>query len=394
MKFFKYFKFLITLFFLLAIVYATWHYFENKQPFCFPSPTGPHPVGTSIIHLIDHNRLETHVKNKEHPYRELMGQMWYPADPKIQKKLSIYDTRSLKADLHQEGIPMFLLAGLNNIFTHATLQASPVEQTTKFPVAIVDHGIGGSGLTTLTTLCEALASHGYFVIGVNHTYAVKQVTFPDGRIVHNRNMPALDKLKRPERLRLLTIEQQIWVEDIQFILNKLENMNLYDEKFKDKLDLQNIGIVGHSFGGSVATQLCRTEQRIKAGINMDGALRGEILTEGFDKPFMFLMATKEQRAAEENRDLFNNLLNDSYYVSVEGTHHGSFCDQVLLSKRSLFFGLLDKMINGLGLLDGYKAHEITQALVIDFFDKYLQDKPSMILDIPKNIYKEVTIERK
>lgn len=289
------------------------------------------------------------------------------------------------------------MTGLDNIFTHATLHTPPAQQKSGFPVVIIEHGFGGNGLAGYIALCEELASHGYFVIGVNHTYAIQEVMFPDGRIVHNRKMPALDKLERSERLRMLAIEQQIWIEDILFVLNKLKNMNRYDAPFKDKLDLENIGIIGHSFGGSVAAQLCRIEPRIKAGINMDGALRGTHITERFDKPFMFLMATmwgKGQGPEAENRELFNNLLRDSYYVSIDGTHHGSFCDDVLLSKRSSFFALLNKIVNGRGLLDGYRAHEITQTLVVDFFNKYLQNKPSLMLDGTNNNYKEVKIEHK
>lgn len=87
MKFFKCFKFFVTSLLLLTLVCALVHYVENKQPFYFPPLTGSYPVGTSIIYWIDHNRLEVHEKNKEHPYRELVGQIWYPANLQAQGKL-------------------------------------------------------------------------------------------------------------------------------------------------------------------------------------------------------------------------------------------------------------------------------------------------------------------
>lgn len=377
---------------LLALCFAVIHYIEIRKSFTFPSPTGNHAVGTSIVHWIDHSRLEAHVKDKQHPYRELMGQTWYPAAPETPKKLLPYDVRSWKEAFHKSGIPDFLLTGLDNIFTHAMLNAPLVDQEVKFPVVIVDHGIGGVGLAAYIALCEDLASHGYFVIGVNHTYAMQLATFPDGRVA--RNMITWDSLKRPERVPLRNIEQEVWIEDIQFVLDKLENLNRYDEQFKGKLDLEHIGMVGHSFGGSTAAQLCRLEPRIKAGINLDGALQGKRPIAPFDKPFMVVMATRGQQAATENRELFNNLAQNSYYVTVDGTDHSSFCDEVLLVKRAILFELLNKMVNGLGLLDGYKAHEITQALVVDFFDKYLRQEPSVLLDVQDKKYKEVAIEHK
>ncbi len=109
---------------------------------------------------------------------------------------------------------------------------------------------------------------------------------------------------------------------------------------------------------------------------------------------MFLMASKDLGQAQENRDLFNNLSQDAYYVTVDGTHHGSFSDQTLLVKRAFLFGLYDKVVSGLDLLDGYKAQEIIQALVVDFFDKYLQQKSVRLLDGIDKKSKQVAIEHK
>ncbi len=389
------FSVLFESFFLLALVLSVIHYIEIQTSFIFPSPAGQYLAGTSYFHWIDRGRLESHAVVGGHPYRELMGQLWYPADSKTEKKLLPYDARSWKDAINHSGIPGFMLTGLDSIVTHASLNALPIQQKSKFPVVIMDHGLGSVGLTSHIALCESLASHGYFVIGVNHSYCASQVTFPDGRVVTNHAMPDLSKLERSERLRLYDLEQRVWIEDIQFVLDVLEDMNADDERFTGKLDLEHIGMVGHSFGGSTASQLCRIDARIKAGINMDGALRGDSPIEGFDKPFMFLMASpRENDAGAQNRELFNNLMRDSYFVAVEGTHHGSFSDEVLLAKRAILYGLMDKVASGLDLLDGYKVHEITQALVVDFFDKYLKKKPSKLLDVQEKKYKEVAIELK
>src|SRR4051794_10345745 len=42
-----------------------------------PAPTGPYPVGTVDLHLIDHSRANPWTATA--PYRELMVSLWYPA---------------------------------------------------------------------------------------------------------------------------------------------------------------------------------------------------------------------------------------------------------------------------------------------------------------------------
>ncbi|MBS2531685.1 hypothetical protein KGQ20_02755 [Catenulispora sp. NF23] len=42
-----------------------------------PAPTGPHPVGKTVLHLVDPTRREPWVPT--HPVRELMVSIWYPA---------------------------------------------------------------------------------------------------------------------------------------------------------------------------------------------------------------------------------------------------------------------------------------------------------------------------
>src|SRR5689334_4625782 len=42
-----------------------------------PAPTGPYPVGTVDLHLIDHARANPWTATP--PYRELMVSVWYPA---------------------------------------------------------------------------------------------------------------------------------------------------------------------------------------------------------------------------------------------------------------------------------------------------------------------------
>ena len=76
---------------------------------------------------------------------------------------------------------------------------------------------------------------------------------------------------------MLSKNMEKWVGDIQFVLNELEKITKNDPHnlLTSKFDLSRIGIFGHSFGGAAAAQMCRRDKRCKAGIVIDGALRGE-----------------------------------------------------------------------------------------------------------------------
>ena len=61
-------------------------------------------------------------------------------------------------------------------------------------------------------------------------------------------------------------------EDLVFVLNQLEQLEsgAVHSPFQERLDLDRIGVFGHSFGGRVAARACQLDDRLKAGILCDG----------------------------------------------------------------------------------------------------------------------------
>ena len=47
---------------------------------------------------------------------------------------------------------------------------------------------------------------------------------------------------------------------------------------------------GHSLGGATAAAAMLEDQRIKAGVNLDGTLFGPVVNAGLDRPFMLVAA--------------------------------------------------------------------------------------------------------
>ena len=75
--------------------------------------------------------------------------VWYPAEPSATEK-----------PVEIPGLTIFELGS-------AAQDAKPAAQPAKFPLIVISHGTGGSGLS-MTWLGEALAAHGYIAAAVNH----------------------------------------------------------------------------------------------------------------------------------------------------------------------------------------------------------------------------------
>jgi len=71
----------------------------------------------------------------------------------------------------------------------------------------------------------------------------------------------------------------VWVADQRFAYNTLERWAVNDPLLAGKLDVTRIGSFGHSFGGATALEVCRSDTRCRAAVNMDGGLYGKIVTE-------------------------------------------------------------------------------------------------------------------
>ncbi len=383
-----------------------------------PSPTGHFGVGTTTYHAIDSSRAPN--SRKKLGSRELMVQVWYPTAMKEsipQYPYMPYVLPFLKSGLSEaSSVPLEDLSYIDQIKTYAKPSAPISTHQEQYPIVVFSHGMGESrGL--YTSLLEDLASHGYIVVALDHTYACRATIFPDERIICNTDIAQInlpqDYLKKSEReqfeFMLSAIEEEMptWVADIRFILDFFEHLNSYDPqgRFADKLDLEHIGICGHSFGGAAAVQVCRLDSRCKAGINIDGSLFGENKTQGFNKPFLFLGSkflednynpTDQELAhmgmsrelysvmvpvwKSELYTLINNMSHETFLVILKDSDHMSFCDWNLLYPRA--------KPNTIAPLRGIA---ITRLLLVQFFNQYLKNKEPMPWSSYKDRYPEIML---
>ena len=153
-------------------------------------------------------------------------------------------------------------------------------------VVLYSPGFGGTR-DSGTILVEQLVSRGYIVATIDHTHDATVVEFPDGR-VETRAIPETPG----------AIEQAVAVRvaDTRFVLNTLTALNAganpdaehrnLPAGLRGAMRMSSLGMFGHSLGGATAAAAMLEDQRIAAGVNLDGSLVGPVVDAGLDRPFL------------------------------------------------------------------------------------------------------------
>jgi dienelactone hydrolase len=358
----------------------------------FPQPTGPFAIGTKTVHLKDVKRKELHVAEETH--RELLVQVWYPAKkvPFPQKSPYLTDIihfTQKNSSKKLRPLLFFLKHALPR--TTYSLQDAPLRESyDKYPLIIFCHGLG-SYCSFYTAQLEELASNGYIVIGINHPYIAYVTHFPDGRTIplHSKFKLSIKNVIEDgleDQVKLLEEEVQTLVNDVSFVLDELSDQL---KEWASIIDKDRIGIMGHSLGGAVAAEACRKDQRLCAGMSLDGSILEETAVRGFAKPFMFLVGTLLNRIEYPEKKLLElkiskaewdkitekykqrihrlcTLLGEQgHYRAIPGAGHFSFTDISLASPTLTRYLSWDL---------GIHSVEVTQAVntsILTFFNTHL-----------------------
>lgn len=367
--------------------------------YLFPVPapfpiTGPYQVGTREMHLVDPNRAEIYGVDPEAP-REIMAQIWYPAAPaKLDQRASWmpgiqYAAPAIAAKLN---LPSFALNHLKYVYANAFWEAPPLEAEEPYPVLIFSHGWEGFKEQNIYQV-EELASHGYVVVGINHTYGSILTLFPDGRQVpvnHDALPSGVSDQKYDQASDTLSLQ---WSEDIDLVLDELEELNQANGEWflAGSLDLSKVGVFGHSTGGGATIRFCLTDVRCQAVLGMDiwaEPAQNVISEHVLRKPALFLYSENwiSGDDPDRNDDLLSQLAEEAdntvIEITIEGTRHYDFSSLPILSPLTATLGLK-------GPIDGELVLEIINAESVAFFDRYLRGEEGISLEGISQGYPEV-----
>lgn len=243
----------------------------------------------------------------------------------------------------------------------------------------------GASRHVYTALAEDLASHGFIVISIDHPYDADLVEFPDGTVI----LSAI-----PENTTDADIERfmDLRLEDTIFTLDSLRTIVYSITGSEYNMDLGNIGIFGHSFGGAIAAEIMLVDDRVAAGLNMDGMLRGSVVTAGLDKPFLLMGAGAHYRSTYATwQSFWDNQCGWKRELHLANAEHEVFSDlpvvMELLGLRDSPLGkALEEMV---GTIDGLRANEVQRAYITAFFEFALRGKDMALLNGPDPEYAEM-----
>ena len=176
----------------------------------------------------------------------------------------------------------------------------------------------------------------------------------------------------------------IRVADVQFVLNQVENQQSFPTTLFSLLDLDRIGIAGHSLGGATGAAAMAHDSRIKAAVNIDGTLYGGLPKSRGYRPFLLVESNKGEigrfaRYEAGNQLLFRQFGGGYRYELAEADHY-SFTDVPLLlaPPARLLAGYLLSLGQG-----STKTHRATISLLDAFFDHTLRGNPSQLDAVAK-----------
>ncbi|PSB12515.1 hypothetical protein C7B62_01465 [Pleurocapsa sp. CCALA 161] len=266
-----------------------------------------------------------------------------------------------------------------------------VKERRKLPLIVISHGLGGD-LTTFAYLAQHLASHGFAVAVPEHPgSSAKQI---EGLLngLESDVTPPEELINRPL--------------DIKFLLDRLE------ASFGHKIDVDNVGVIGQSFGGYtalalagaeinwnslnrdcpnldnswnlswliqclalqiplVATQTELKDERIKAAIAINplvSSIFGEESLSKIDLPVMFISGSSDPitPALSEQIIPFTWLTTPKKYLVLlkGGTHFST------LNESAGSIPVPEKAIGPSPKI----AHDYVRQLGLAFFGKYLTEK--------------------
>ncbi len=349
-----------------------------------PSPSGPYQVGTRIYELTDASRKELYSGKDE--ARRFQIQVWYPSEPTPTDQHAPWMQH---ADIYSRAIsgflevPPFFLDHLALVKTPAFQDSPPAESSSAYPIILFSHGWQGFAAQNSGQAIE-LASHGYVVVAVQHTYGAIITVFDDGTIADNNPSALPDGAPTDEYEAAAHKLADQWAGDLNYALNFMEAQNKDSTSpFFTLLDLSKVGVYGHSTGGGAAIQFCGTDTRCKALLGMDPFIRPvsyEIIDSGISQPAFFMFSQRwTDDVTSRNNELFNrfypNVKNPFGAVTIIGTAHHDFSDLPLLSPIAPQLGLK-------GPINGKRVTLIIDDYLLSFFDKTLKGISSGLFENP------------
>jgi pimeloyl-ACP methyl ester carboxylesterase len=259
--------------------------------------------------------------------------------------------------------------------------ASPPKNT-DFPVLLFSTGAGNSRLT-YSVLCQWVASMGFNVVSIDHTYDAPIVEFPDGTVITAGNITFTDDLQKVLAVRTA---------DVLSVLKAFSNSTTTKELGIPLFKTKQVGVFGHSLGGATAANAMLLDPRLIGGLNMDGSVPGQAMNKTQKNPFTIFAAQNHTQSSDATWAAFwQQLKGMKLQLQVNGSAHGTFSDYPVLASSVGVDPTSDPAIAELiGSIDGVRVLNILRSYIGGFFQEVLGSKQVKLLQGPSPQFPEVS----
>lgn len=341
-----------------------------------PEPTGSEAIGVVDLHLVDPSRHDPYLPTRT---RELMVSIWYPAADQaaipLRPWVSEQVSRAYSDGLAKVGLP--ITGSWTLASSHGRVDAAADSAGGRRPIVLFSPGMGMPRETS-TAQAEDLASHGFVVVTISHTYESQATEFPDGRLEKS----VLPQVVDAEQVNAQIGQAiQVRVADTRFVLDQLADLSTGVDPDADGhplpanlagiLDLSKIGMFGHSLGGATAAQVMHDDRRVAAGVDLDGSLLGSVLTDGLDRPFVLIGSAGRERAQDPSWQQFWAADHGpKLEFRLDGSQHLSFSDNQLIVPALAAAGIVpaDFAAKVVGTIAPQDSLDLQRVYLRTFFD--------------------------
>jgi dienelactone hydrolase len=274
----------------------------------------------------------------------------------------------------------------------------PADGAGSYPLVVFSHGSFGIRTSNISMYNE-LASHGYVVCSIDHPHHSMYTQDPNGRTImvdrsFMQEVMDANTGKYDDRTDWELVQKwlRLRIEDMHFTLDTIQARASEpgSAAVYQMMDLDRIGLMGHSLGASAAAQLGRERAGIDAVVDLDADLLGDYVDfidgqevvngEPYPVPLLIIYSDDMMRVIAKNDARGNTIASrkvtastaNTYEIHLAGTNHLSLTD---LSLTSPF---LVSMINSMAQIGGgeeadpLEVLEELNSIVLKFFDVYLK----------------------
>ncbi|WP_241562223.1 hydrolase [Streptomyces hoynatensis] len=352
-----------------------------------PRPSGPFPVGTVSVRLVDRSRPDPWVP--EVPYRELMVSLRYPAREVAGLRRAPQLTAGEAAAFDQlNNFAGLLPAGAVDWAGTRTFayEDAPLDRRHgPRPVVLYSPGVLDPR-SFGTTLTDELASRGHVVVTVDHTYEVSAVEFPGGRVLTSVLPAEAEAAAEAGTLtELLRKTAAVRVADTRFVLDQLTALpaggGQLPWRFRHAVDTGAIGMFGQSAGGFTALQAMHDDPRLTAAADLDGVLAyvqedtepgglSPVAVDGLEGPVLLMgMEGHDHHSVPSWGALWEHSTGPRADLTLSGSRHATFTDAAwMLPSLAPRLGLpAEAVAETIGTIPAGRAVAAQRAYVAGFF---------------------------